>query len=55
MVIALEGLDVVEPTALVAVTVNVYLVPLFRFVTRCESEVDPALVSTPPLGFDVTV
>jgi hypothetical protein len=43
------------PTELVAFTVNVYAVPLVRPVITCDSAVDPALLSTPPAGFEVTV
>ena len=43
------------PIALVAVTVKVYAVPLVRPVTTWDVPVVPALLSTPPAGFDVTV
>jgi hypothetical protein len=43
------------PTAFDAFTVNVYDVPLTRLVTTCVVAVEPALESTPPDGFDVTV
>jgi hypothetical protein len=54
MVTDLE-VDELEPKALVAITVNVYFFPLVRFVTRWLRELVPALPSTPPLGFEVTV
>jgi hypothetical protein len=44
-----------EPAAFVATTVNVYAVPFVRPVTTCVVAVVPALLSTPPAGFDVTV
>ena len=44
-----------EPTALVATTVNVYAVPLVNPVMRCVVAVVPAWKSTPPAGFEVTV
>jgi hypothetical protein len=44
-----------EPTALVATTVNVYAVPFTRPVTTCDVPVPPALLSTPPAGLDATV
>ncbi|HYA42013.1 MAG TPA: hypothetical protein VEF34_11960 [Syntrophobacteraceae bacterium] len=47
IVVGLE-VDELEPNALVAVTVNLYLVPLFRFVMIWASEVDAGLASTPP-------
>src|SRR6185436_20476995 len=43
------------PAAFVAMTVNVYAVPLTSPVTECVSDVVPALLSTPPAGFEVTV
>ena len=43
------------PTEFAAVTVKVYEVPLVSPVTTCVVEVLPALVSTPPAGFEVTV
>jgi hypothetical protein len=50
---ALEG--ALDPAAFVAMTVKVYAVPLVRPVTVCDSEVVPALVSTPPAGLETTV
>ena len=44
-----------EPAAFVATTVNVYAVPFVSPVIVCVVEVVPALLSTPPAGFDVTV
>jgi hypothetical protein len=44
-----------EPAALVATTVNVYEVPFVRPVMVCVVLALPALLSTPPAGFDVTV
>ena len=43
------------PTALVAVTVKVYAVPLVSPVTMWLVPVVPALLSTPPAGFEITV
>ena len=43
------------PTTLVAVTVKVYDVPLVNPVTTWLVPVVPALLSTPPAGFEVTV
>src|SRR3954469_15773478 len=43
------------PTALVAVTVNVYDVPFASPVTTCVMAVVPALLSTPPAGLATTV
>ena len=43
------------PPPLVAVTVNVYGVPLTRFVMMWLSDVVVALLSIPPGGFDKTV
>ena len=42
------------PIAFVAVTLNVYAVPLARPVTVCVVAVVPAFVSRPPAGVDVT-
>ena len=50
---AVEG--ALEPAAFVATTVNVYGVPFVRPVTTCVSAVLPALLSTPPAGFEITV
>jgi hypothetical protein len=51
-----DGADApLEPTALAATTVNVYAVPFVRPVTTCDVEVVPALLSTPPAGFEMTV
>ena len=44
-----------EPAAFVATTVNVYAVPFVRPVIACVVAVVPALLSTPPAGFDITV
>ena len=44
-----------EPAAFVATTVNVYGVPFVRPVTTCVVVVLPALLSTPPAGFAITV
>jgi hypothetical protein len=44
-----------DPSAFVATTVNVYAVPLVSPVIACVVDVVPALLSTPPAGFDVTV
>ena len=44
-----------EPTALAATTVNVYAVPFVSPVTTCVVAVVPALLSTPPAGFEITV
>jgi hypothetical protein len=44
-----------EPAALVATTVNVYAVPFVRPVIACVVNVLPALLSTPPAGFEITV
>ena len=43
------------PIALVAMTVNVYVVPLARPVTTWLRPVVPALLSTPPAGLEMTV
>jgi hypothetical protein len=43
------------PAKFVAVTVKVYAWPLVRPVIACKSNVEPALLSTPPAGLDVTV
>jgi hypothetical protein len=43
------------PALVVAVTLKVYGIPLVKPVTTCVNAVDPALLSTPPTGFDVTV
>jgi hypothetical protein len=52
------GFDAIDgrlvPTALVAVTVNVYGVPLLKGLTTAVSVVAPTLAVTPP-GDDVTV
>ena len=51
-----DGADgALGPTPFVAVTVNVYVVPLLRPVITCVVAVVPALLSTPPAGLDVTV
>jgi len=50
---AVEATDC--PIELVALTVNVYDVPLVSPVIECESAVVPAFVSVPPDGIDVTV
>jgi hypothetical protein len=44
-----------DPAAFVATTVKVYAVPLVSPVMVCVVFVLPALLSTPPAGFDVTV
>ena len=53
------GLDALDadpvPTKLVAVTVNVYGVPLTKPVTVCVRAVVPALESVPPDELDMTV
>ena len=55
-VTAFEGADGGPvPTAFVAVTVNVYDVPLVKPVTMWLVLVVPALLSTPPAGLDITV
>jgi hypothetical protein len=51
-VTALDGADVAEPKALVAVTVNVYAVPLVKPVTT-NGEPEPVAVKLP--GLDVAV
>ena len=43
------------PIALVAMTVNVYAVPLARLVTTWLRPVVPALLSIPPAGLETTV
>ena len=43
------------PAIFVATTVKVYAVPFVRPVTTCVVEVLPALLSTPPAGFEITV
>ena len=50
---AAEG--TLEPIAFVATTVKVYAVPFARPVTTCVNAVVPALLSTPPAGFEITV
>ena len=51
-----DGVDAgLDPAALVATTVKVYAVPLVNPVIACVVDVLPALPSTPPAGFDVTV
>jgi hypothetical protein len=51
-----EGADAApEPAAFVATTVNVYGVPLTSPVMACVVDVLPALLSTPPAGFETTV
>jgi hypothetical protein len=51
-----DGADgTLEPAPFVAITVNVYAVPLVRPVTTCVVNVLPALLSTPPAGFEITV
>ena len=54
-IVLLEADAELVPAAFVAVTVNVYEVPLVKPVTRCEREVLPALESVPPAGCEVTV
>ena len=55
-VTAEDGEDAEDvPCELIALTVNVYEVPLVSPVTPCVSEVEPALVSVPPDGMEVTV
>ena len=44
-----------EPAAFVAITVKVYGVPFVSPVTTCVVNVLPALLSTPPAGFEITV
>ena len=44
-----------EPAAFVATTVKVYAVPLVSPVIVWLNEVVPALLSTPPAGFETTV
>ena len=44
-----------EPAALVATTVKAYEVPFTRLVITWVVDVLPALLSTPPAGFEVTV
>ena len=52
----LEGADAGPvPTVLVAVTVKVYAVPLVKPVMTWLVPVVPALLSTPPAGFEITV
>jgi hypothetical protein len=43
------------PAALIALTVKVYAVPFARPVITCDVEGEPALLSSPPPGLDVTV
>ena len=51
-----DGADaMLDPTAFVAITVKVYAVPLSNPVMLCVVVVLPALLSTPPAGFEVTV
>jgi hypothetical protein len=51
-----EGDDcALDPTAFVATTLKVYAVPFVSPVITCVVFVVPALLSTPPAGFDVTV
>ncbi len=55
-VTALDGADAGPvPASLVAVTVNVYAVPLTRPLIVCDVPVVPALSSVPPAGFEATV
>ena len=51
-----EAVDgALEPAAFVATTVKVYAVPFVSPVTVWLNNVVPALLSTPPAGFDTTV
>ena len=51
-----EGFDGAPvPIAFVATTVKVYAVPFVRPVTVWLSDVLPALLSTPPAGFEIAV
>jgi hypothetical protein len=51
-----DGVDgALDPAALAATTVKVYAVPFVSPVIVCVVFVLPALLSTPPAGFDVTV
>jgi len=59
--VALDGVtgavateDALVPTALLAVTVKVYAVPLTSPVIKCVRPVVPALLSVPPAGLEVT-
>ena len=55
-VTALDGDDAGPgPASLVAVTVNVYAVPLTRPLIVCGVPVVPALSSVPPAGIEATV